>query len=320
MLSLAFLGMALVAHHPGWRVFAVRWAPRAVGVGLLLELLADGALRHLPTLVDGPPLARAALVVSLGVFLYEGVPTLAVTRPPPRDRRLDALAYAGIAILAALAAWDTPLRGQVFTPYLAAALLMPFAVARCGEGASTSTVRGGRTAAIGMAGLAVIVGAALVAAHRPVLEAHLRHLARHGATPVEALGLGGTLSTLLGTLGGALGLRLASARARALPTATVLETRADGVLLSVGGREDPVSVRFDRRLPLPAVEQVVVVEGARDAARDAGPYRRGHGWIAAGWAAGTAEELAASRTTRGWLWLAGAGVALGAAPFLLGVT
>lgn len=317
-LSVVLAGMAVWTHRPPLRS-ALRWTGVILGTGLMGELLANaltdmGRSGGVAELSDG---ARALVVWALAFAAYEIAPIIAVTsrlvRSEKRSIGIDVIAHALFLLLAAGAyVWD-PTWGTAWrvSPWMAVAVALPFAAARCGPERPARLpsphVRGG--ALFGIAAIVWGLLAILAASRIDQLQASL-HAMRWGVDPLEGvLGVLPALSLVLSLVAAAL-LLLRAQRMRTTASGVITEVGDRGITIE-HGTDEPTSVAIDAG-PLPELGTTVTLIGVTTNRPNRGPFRDGAPMMRArrAWV-GRPEELARATSHRAAGWLTWAAVSAG---------
>ncbi len=316
-IAVVLAAMVVWSHRPPLRT-ALRWVPTIVGTGLMGELLANaltdmGRAGGLGGLTDP---ARAIATWTIAVGIYEVAPILAassrITRTERRAWPLDLVAHTLFAVGAALAYTSRPVHGELWmmSPWLAAAVALPLAAARCGP-ARTVALPEPATRGAALWGLAAIAWGLAIAmglGAQDGIRATLWEM-RWGVAPARGALLAAPAASIALGLGAAAWLIAQALRARRGIVGQVTQRGDRSVTLEVEGAPEPMVVALDRGA-LPDAGEVVTLVGARPDRRDHGPYRDGApGWRARRAWRGRPSALAGGLGQRAGGWAAWAGLA-----------
>lgn len=314
-LSAVLATMVWVSHRPNPRALG-RWTAAVLGTGLMGELLANaltdmGREAGLATLEDP---ARGIAVWVLCVAVYEVAPIVAtssrLTRTEQRPRSLDVVAHLTFVLLAAAAyAFDPSLRGDAsalwrLSPWMAVAIALPFAAARCGPDRDATLPSSPPVGASLWPLVPIAWGLliAMIAGEWSQLSRAVWEL-RWGATPLEGVLLVMPAVSLVFSAAAAAVLLARAWLVRRAPRGTVADIGQGGVTIEREGIEEPSWVAVESG-PLPERGAVVTLLGARLSSPDAGPFRDGvHRWLARRVWLGSPKELARVLTHRAAAWL-----------------
>lgn len=313
-LSVMLAAMVVWVHRPSWRSVG-RWVPSIVGTGLMAELLASaltdmGDAEGFAALTDP---ARGLATWLVAVTIYEVSPIVAASsRVSPAERReraLDVLAHAVFVLLAALAYRFDPVHGDLWkmSPWIAGAIALPLAAARCGPIKAASAPSGQPRGGVfwGLALIAWGLAAAMAIASADALRDSM-YTMRWGVPAATGVLL------LLPTLSGVLALAAAISRLRratqlrGAPSGIVTDRGERTVTLSVDGTEDPIVVTLEGALPEEGA--TVTLLGALRGAPDGGPFRDASSWRARRAWPGRPAPLARGLVQSAGAWVAWAGL------------
>lgn len=315
-LSIVLAAMVIWAQRPSWRQVG-RWVPSILGTGLMAELLADaltdmgrsGGIAGL----DDP--ARAIATWTICVAIYEVAPIVAassrITRSERRIWSLDLIAHAGFVGAALLTYRYDPIHGELWrmSPWLAAAITLPLAAARCGPVRPArlpdTQVRG--AVLWGLAAVAWALAIAMTAASTRAIEGSL-HDMRWGVSPIEGVLLALPATSALLSLGAAGWLVARALGVRRAPRGVVARVGDRSLTLEVEGAEEPLTVALDEG-EIPDEGQTVTLLGATRRRTEAGPFRDGvPSWRARRAWVGAPGSMAEGLTQRAAAWTAWAGL------------
>ncbi len=316
-LSIVFALMVAWVHRTPLSVALTRFFPSVIGMGLMGELLANaltdmGRGSGIASLNDA---GRAIATWLIAIALYEIAPMIAaasrVSGTEHRARSLDVVAHALFLATAALAyAWRPGAHGWFVSPWMAAVIAAPLAVARCGAPRDAHLPE--RLARPGvMWGLAILAWgmlALLVLGDVHAIVDTARRTWRYGTDPLEGtLWMLPAMACALSLLS-AITLSMRAGRARALRTGIVHDVGDGGITLEGEGEAEPTWVAIEQG-PLPEKGARVTLLGARERPADVGPFRDGAPRLRARrvWV-GARAELSRSLAQRAAVWLVAAAV------------
>lgn len=317
--ALVLAAMVIWTHRPSLRSTA-RWITTIVGTGLMGELLANALtdMGRSGGITALPDLGRALTVWGLCAVLYEVAPIVAATsRVTPSERREPVLDVGAHVVFLALGAgayaWP-PIHEHLFrvSPWLAVAVALPFAAARCGPPRAVGLPPAHPPRVGALVGVAAVAWVFLGLVTAASVEA-IRHSfweMRWGVEAVDGVMLAVPLASAVLALAAAGLLFVRAGAVRGATTGTVTDVGDGGLTVEVDG-EEPRSVVFEG-VP-PAQGATVTLLGVTERAPGAGPFRDGaQQWRAARAWAGRPDELGRALAREGAGWLAwGAASAFG---------
>lgn len=317
-LAVVLSAMVVWTHRPPFRS-ALRFTGAILGTGLMGELLANaltdmGRRGGVAELIDP---ARGLVVWALAFAVYEIAPIVAATsrimRSEQRSIGLDVSAHVLFFLFAVGAfAWD-PTWGIAWrvSPWMAVAVALPFAAARCGpERPAKLPAPDGRGGVLfGIAAIAWSLLALFGASRASVIEATIYSM-RWGVEPLEGVLYILPAISLVFALVSAMVL-LARARGIRRTASFVVRDVRDGTVTIEEGADEPTSVAIDAG-PLPEPGATVTLIGLVKQSPDGGPFRDGAPMMRArrAWV-GKPDALAVAMSHRAAGWLLWSAVSAG---------